>query len=175
MSLTLIEQPSIQPLKLKYRILLLLAGIIGPLFLRLVGRWCHYRVRGEDFFRQAEAMGKGVILTLWHGRMLIPVYHLRGRGITSLVSLSPDGEIIARIVERIGYIARRGSPKEGGREGFLALLRDLRENRVTSMFPDGPTGPRHSIHDGVIHLARMTQAPIVPMIYSANPCWQAKS
>jgi len=123
----------------------------------------------------AGKAGKGVIIALWHGRMLLPVYHLRNRGITALVSLHLDGELIARIVQRLGYTPRRGSPKEGGREGFMAMLRDLKEGRTVAIFPDGPTGPRHSVRDGVLHLARLSGAPIVPISFSANPAWKASS
>jgi len=140
-----------------------------------MGGLCRYQVVGDEHIQQATTEGKGIIIALWHGRMLLPVYHLRNRGITALVSLHMDGELIARIVERLGYLPRRGSPKEGGREGFMAMLRDLKEGRTVAIFPDGPTGPRHSVRDGVLHLARLSGAPIVPISFSANPAWKARS
>lgn len=159
----------------KERILLNAAESIGPRLITLLGMLCQYRVTGTEHFDMAQTMGKGVILTLWHGRMLLPIYHLRHRGIVSLVSLHRDGEFIARIVQRLGYVIRRGSPKEGGMEGFKAILRDLNAGKTISMFPDGPTGPCYTVRDGVLHLARLTGAPIVPMTYSANPCWRFNS
>ncbi|MFC2150879.1 lysophospholipid acyltransferase family protein [Calditrichota bacterium] len=132
-------------------------------------------MEGEENLLRAHEGGKGAILALWHGRMLLPVYYFRKRGVTALVSLHRDGELIARIVEKLGYQARRGSPKEGGMEGFKAMLRDLKEGRIVAIFPDGPTGPRHSLHDGILHLARISGAPIVPMSYCAVPHWRAGS
>ena len=55
------------------------------------------------------------------------------------------------------------------------MLNDLKDGKTVAIFPDGPTGPRHSIHDGVLHLARLTGAPIVPVLFSAKPCWRARS
>lgn len=154
---------------------LFIAALLGPVLIRTLGFLCRYEVNGQEHFERTRSEGKGLILTLWHGRMLLPVYYLRNRGIVSLVSHHIDGEIITRIVQRLGYVIRRGSPREGGMEGFREMLHDLKAGRVLSIFPDGPTGPRHSIRDGVIHLARLTGAPLVPLVFSAHPSWRAKS
>jgi len=157
------------------KVALFFAEMLGPLVIRALGQACRYHVEGQHHLETAEAAGGGVILAIWHGRMLLPVYHLRGRGIISLASLHRDGEFIARIVRPLGYISRRGSPREGGRAGFNAMVRDLRAGRTVAIFPDGPTGPRHSVRDGVVQLARLTGAPIVPISFSAAPAWRAGS
>jgi len=161
--------------KFKDRMLLAVAGLLGPWLIRGLGFLCRYRVIGGEHLSEAQQLGKGVILALWHGRMLLPVFHFRRRGITSLISLHRDGELIARIVKRLGYIPRRGSSREGGREGFNAMVRDLKAGRVVAIFPDGPTGPRHQLREGIIQLARLTGAPIVPLSFSARPAWRLKS
>ena len=125
--------------------------------------------------RHSIEKGRGVILTIWHGRMLLLIYHLRSRGIFGLVSSSFDGELIARAVSRLGINIHRGSPREGGNEGFKAMLRELKASKIVTMFPDGPTGPMHKFRDGTLHLARLSGAPIVPVLFSAAPCWQAGS
>ncbi len=159
----------------KQKLLLFIAEVFGPIFIRILGFLCFYQEEGREYFENAVSEGNGVILTIWHGRMLLPIFHLRKRGIVSLVSLHMDGEIITRIVTRLGYVIRRGSPRRGSREGFKAILQDLKDGKTVSMFPDGPTGPRHFVHDGVLHLARLTGAPIVPLLFSANRTWRMKS
>lgn len=151
------------------------AELLGTPLFRFISAMCRYEVMGYENFKIAAEYNKGVICALWHGRMLIPVYHMRGRGISSLVSLHRDGEIVTRIVRRLGYVIHRGSPKEAGREGFQAMLKDLKSHKTVAIFPDGPTGPAKSVRSGVVHLARLSGAPIVPMSYSAKPCWQFKS
>ncbi len=157
------------------RALLLAAELLGPALILLLGRLTRFTIENQHYFDRARSEGKGVILTLWHGRMLLPIYHHRRTGVVSLVSLHRDGEFITRVVRRLGYAIHRGSPKEGGREGFQALLVDLKRGASAAMFPDGPTGPRHSIHDGILHLARLSGAPILPLTFSAKPCWRVKS
>ena len=163
------------PYSLKDRLLFALVGLLGPWLIRLLGILCRYRVEGGERLDNAIKSGQGLIIAAWHGRMLLPIYHLRNRDITSLVSFHRDGELITRVVTRLGYVIRRGSPRKGGREGFLTMSRDIREGRAVSIFPDGPTGPRYNLRDGVIHLSRMTGAPIFPLTYSARPCWRVKS
>jgi len=170
-----VTSPAVGEPTLQERLLYGTAAALGPSLIRLLGALCRYRVVGEDRLEAAQALGKGTIIALWHGRMLLPVFHLRRRGICALVSLHRDGELIARIVQRLGYVTRRGSPKEGGREGFLAMLHDLRAGSIVAIFPDGPTGPRHSVRDGVVHLARLSGAPVVPISFSSNPSWRAGS
>ncbi len=159
----------------KQKILLFLIEHIGPLIIRLLGALCRYEVKGIENLTKSENAGNGVIIALWHGRMLLPVYHLRNRQISALVSLHNDGEMIARVIKKLGYITRRGSPKEGGLEGFKEILGDLKRGMTVAIMPDGPTGPRHSVRDGVIHLARLSGAPIVPISFSARPRWVARS
>ncbi len=160
---------------IKDRFLFGLTGFLGPLLIRLLGVLCRYKVEGEERLFTASREGKGVILAHWHGRMLLPIYHFRGRGISSLVSFHRDGEFITRIVMKLGYIIRRGSPRKGGREGFFAMSKDLKAGMTIAIFCDGPTGPRHHLRDGVLQLARISGAPIIPVSHSVSPSWQAKS
>ena len=55
------------------------------------------------------------------------------------------------------------------------MTRELRKGRVVGIFPDGSTGPRYHLQDGVLQLARLTGAPVIPATHSASPSWQAKS
>ncbi|MBM3328828.1 MAG: DUF374 domain-containing protein [Calditrichaeota bacterium] len=168
------EQPA--PLfAFRERLLLGLATSLGPGLLRLLGLLCRYKVFDDDNLHRAESGGKGAIIALWHGRMVLPVYHFRKRGIAALISRSFDGELISRIVARLGYLPRRGSPRAGGREGFMELIRDLKAGRTVAIFPDGPTGPRHSVKDGVLHLARLSGAPIVPVSFQTDRAWRFSS
>ncbi len=162
--------------KKKYTInqllILRIAAVLGPALIITLGRLCRYKVIDQHLFDEAIKDGKGVVLTFWHGRMLLPIYHFKYRDITTLVSKHFDGEVITRIVLKLGYKVHRGSPKEAGREGFTSMLKDLKLGKVLAMFPNGPTGPMYSIRDGIIHLARMAGAPLLPVIISANPVWR---
>jgi len=112
------------------------AQLVGPMLIRLVGFLCRYRVEGVQYlYRWSGDVGQ--IWAVWHGRMFLPAYHFRGRGFVSLVSRSWDGEVITRVVKRLGYVIRRGSPREGGKEGFNEMLNDLYQGKIVSIFPTG--------------------------------------
>lgn len=157
------------------RVVLSIAEALGPLFIKFLGATCRYNVIGSENHKAAHEMDKGVIYGIWHGRMLLPIYNDRDNGLVAMVSKHRDGEIIARIVAKLGYELRRGSPKEGGREAFKEMLQDLRDKKTVVVLPDGPTGPRHFVRDGIVMLARMTGAPILPLSYSAASHWRIKS
>ena len=152
-----------------------ITSLLVPFIIRTLGYLCRYKVEGDHHYKQAIKNGKGVILSIWHGRMLLLIHHHKHSEITSLVSQSFDGELIARALKPLGYSTHRGSPKEGGAEGFKFMLRDLKQRKIVAMFPDGPTGPMHTVRDGTVLLARLSGAPIIPAAFSVSSSWRARS
>ena len=158
----------------KQKIIFFLAKLFGATLIRLIGYTCRYRMVGMDNLYRTGLNAKQ-IWAVWHGRMFLPLFHFRNRGVVSLVSKSWDGEVITHIAEKLGYVIRRGSSRDGGREGFNQLVQDVNNGSIVSIFPDGPTGPRHKLSNGVIDLSRLTGASILPMCWSADRVWTFKS
>jgi hypothetical protein len=116
-----------------------------------------------------------VIYAVWHGRILL-LPHLYGRrGCRVLASRSRDGEVVARWIARFGLVPVRGSSSRGGGEALRRLARALRAGGEVVVVPDGPTGPREVLKPGVIALAHLTGAPIVPMAVGASRDWRLRS
>lgn len=150
---------------------LLLGRLTGwyLLFCERTTRWTNH---GVQHVRQAADDGPGVILALWHGRLLICAPHAWPRGarktLSALISQSKDGEAITTAVAAIGIKAVRGSTAKAGKDkgGAAALkemIRVLRGGDSIAVTPDGPRGPRMRISPGVIQLAKLSGAPIIPM------------
>ena len=114
---------------------------------------------------------KGVIYTLWHGRLLPLTYYHRNQNIATLISQSSDGEYIARVVERWGYEAIRGSSSRGGGAALREMVKLSRTGRSLAITPDGPRGPRQQLKPGVLTLAQLTGLPMIPMSASATRAW----
>lgn len=112
-----------------------------------------------------------IIYTLWHGRLLPLTYFHRGKRIATLISQSSDGEYIARVVERWGYTAIRGSSSRGGSSALREMVKLARTGRALAITPDGPRGPRQKLKAGVLTLAQLTGEPIVPLSASATRAW----
>ena len=116
-----------------------------------------------------------VIYAVWHGRVLL-LPHLYGRrGCRVLASRSRDGEVVARWIARFGLVPVRGSSSRGGGEALRRLARALRGGGEVVVVPDGPTGPREVLKPGVIALAHLTGASIVPMALGASREWRLRS
>lgn len=66
-----------------------------------------------------------------------------------------------------------GSTGHGGRPGAEALVELLRQGYSTVILPDGPVGPRRVLKKGVLHIARQSGVPIVPLRFHASCCYAA--
>ena len=143
---------------------------------RLGGWWIrflHATMRVQHVGREAldalEASGTRYIHAFWHGRLLLMPYSYRGSQITILVSQHRDGEYISRTMERMGFATTRGSSTRGATAALRGAVRRMRQGYDVGITPDGPRGPRHRVQPGVIEVARLCGAPIVPVTFAAHP------
>ena len=112
---------------------------------------------------------KKFIYAAWHSRFLLLNYLCRGLAGTAMVSSSKDGEFVARILERQGHEAFRGSTTRGGIKALSGLIKNIKEKQRPSLIiPDGPQGPRFKVKLGIIILARETGYPVLPFSFSAR-------
>ncbi|MBG0789990.1 MAG: lysophospholipid acyltransferase family protein [Desulfovibrionaceae bacterium] len=139
-----------------------------PLFTVLYRLWIRsirFTLVGSSEFIELNESGQPVIIALFHGE-LFPVTGF-GSTLTSnlvtFVSQSKDGEIIARVLERLGHVTVRGSSSKGGVRALLRAKRIMERDRRMAVFTvDGPRGPRQKAKGGVLFLAQRAGARIVP-------------
>ena len=139
------------------------AGVI-----RALGRSMRIETRGQEHVDRLYREGKRVIIAFWHARQLMMPLTYRGTLAHILISQHQDGEIIARIVERFGFRAVRGSSTRGGVEALRELIRLGRSGVDLVVTPDGPKGPPQVAKLGVIQLARASKLPIIPLAFSCS-------
>lgn len=131
---------------------------------------------GREHFLELKRQGASVLIAVWHGRILLPILVHRGEGIVPLISLSRDGEMISRTVEKLGYRSVRGSSSKRSQEALGEMIEALSvPGTVGAIMPDGPRGPRHSMKSGVIRMARESGAVILPMSFRARRPLEFKS
>jgi len=113
------------------------------------------------------------IYAMWHRNQMCTYGHPDVSKLNVLVSRSKDGEIIAYVIEHMGYKTIRGSKgKKGAVEASLQMLSALKAGEDCAMMVDGPKGPPEVAKDGVIKLAKMAGVPVVPVSwYSSNKTW----
>ena len=147
-------------------------------YLRFALRTTQWTLLGGDKLGQlihAEA----AIFAFWHERlpMMPALWSLalqtrhqacaaRGR-MHVLVSRHQDGRLIGSMMRQFGLdlvhgSSAKGTAQKGGAAGLRALLAVLAAGDQVVITPDGPRGPPHQVARGVLQLAALSGAPIIP-------------
>ncbi|MDH3458199.1 MAG: lysophospholipid acyltransferase family protein [Gemmatimonadota bacterium] len=150
-------------------------GWIGHGFVRALARTWRIEAVGEEHITAARASGSPVLFAVWHGQLLVPLWHRRRQPITLLVSAHGDGKLLARAAERWGYGIAYGSSTRGGSAGLRRLVRVLQAGGDGAVTPDGPRGPARVAKAGVLAAARGTGASIIPVAAAATSAWRVRS
>jgi lysophospholipid acyltransferase (LPLAT)-like uncharacterized protein len=111
----------------------------------------------------------------WHGRMIVPVWFMRRRGIVAMISRHSDGEMVSRLVEKLGYGTIRGSSTRGGTAATLEMLEAIRDGKTAAMICDGPRGPIYKMKPGAPYLTLQSGATVITAVASANRAWTFRS
>lgn len=134
------------------------ASWLGSIAVTLIGCTLRWKVIGWQNWQAARDLGKGLIYTFWHREIIPATWFWRQRGIVVMTSQNFDGEIIARVIQRHGYGAARGSSSRGATRALVEMIRCLRRGEDTAFTIDGPRGPRFVAKSGAVMLSRATGA-----------------
>ncbi len=162
---------------LKGRWVAVAAPVVGRGVLRLLGATCRSAYVDWDTAAVVTNTDRPVIYAFWHSRLLtmfFPRRHRR-RQIVLLVSPSRDGEIIRKVLASFGYRTVSGSSARGGHQALRVMAKALTGGDDMAITPDGPRGPAEKVKLGILLLAKMTGAAIVPVACGARPGWRAGS
>ncbi len=127
------------------------------------------RVVGDEHRRRVTARGLPLLHVLWHQRMVLGILEYPWRGVTTMASLSKDGDVIAGFLWWWGFRATRGSSSRGGSEALEdmdVVLRGTR--RWAALTPDGPRGPARRCKPGIARLSDALGAPVIPVGTSSS-------
>jgi lysophospholipid acyltransferase (LPLAT)-like uncharacterized protein len=149
----------------------MMAWLLGFL-IKVIGRSQRWRI--EDAAGILKTPPPPLIFAAWHNRLfLVPYLFYRwwpGRKVAVMVSASKDGEKLARVLDKFKLVCVRGSSSRRGKEALLEMTRYINEGFDAGITPDGPRGPKYRVADGVISLAQVTGAAIIPISY--RPEWK---
>ncbi|MGF1678524.1 MAG: lysophospholipid acyltransferase family protein [Candidatus Methylacidiphilales bacterium] len=158
--------------------------VCGPFLvatlIRLIGCTLRYQIRDEAGLFRSKGRGP-CVFAFWHNRILLMPYlyekYTTERTLVVMISRSRDGQMIAATAERFGIGAARGSSSGwGGTSALIRLARDLSKGTSdVGVTPDGPRGPRYTVQEGVLFLARTSGCPLIPVTYHLSRKWEAKS
>ncbi|MEL7453729.1 MAG: lysophospholipid acyltransferase family protein [Pseudomonadota bacterium] len=154
-------------------------------YMALCGRTIRWSIEGIDDARRAWIAHDALIVAAWHSTILtLPTgwtkfmrkWPSRGAPSAMLISLSPDGEPVARAIRHLGLEAIRGSAfhkrkrkDKGGGAALAEASRLLKSGGALCITPDGPRGPRQRSGLGPILIAKRTGAVILPYALATTP------
>jgi lysophospholipid acyltransferase (LPLAT)-like uncharacterized protein len=142
----------------KQRLLLAIVPPLAALTIRALGATLRYRDVNAPATPTGHTIPGPTIFAFWHCSLLICAYRFRNLGIAILISRSFDGELIARTVELLGFIAVRGSSSRGGATALLGMKQAYEQGHICAFTADGPKGPERIAKSGPVHLAELTGA-----------------
>ncbi len=161
-----------------HRFLTIVFAFILHAALRCVCGSNRVNVTRPDIFDDCVEQGNNIFV-FWHSRLFYLVYYyvMRApqRKACMLVSLSRDGDYGAALVRRLRQEVVRGSSSKGGQAAVRKLVSRLRGGSNVAITPDGPRGPALVVGEGVVKLAQMTGARIIPVSYDARRKFLLKS
>ena len=138
-------------------------------YVSLVYTTTRWQTHGREDADALLRAGRPFISAFWHGRLMLAPHGWQAKPtIHVMISRHRDGENIARAVRHLGVAAIRGSTARGGTSAIRTSLRLLKEGGYLGVSPDGPRGPRMRVQPGIIALARLSGAPILPITYAVS-------
>jgi lysophospholipid acyltransferase (LPLAT)-like uncharacterized protein len=145
----------------------------GYLFIRVVGATLRYKFIAEPGCLTDEnaVAAPGTIWCFWHRAVLPATYRFRNQGLAVMTSRSFDGEYIARIIQKLGFIAVRGSSSRGAVGALIGMRQQLESGHSAVFTIDGPRGPRYVAKPGAVLLAKKTGAPINCFYVAVERAW----
>jgi lipopolysaccharide heptosyltransferase II len=106
---------------------------------------------------------KPSIYSFWHSNEFPMMMFNQKSNIAIMVSLSNDGEVMAKVLQNFGYLPVRGSSSKGGQRALIRLIKYARQGHTLAFAADGPRGPYHKLKDGVVYAAQKTGVPLLPI------------
>ena len=141
---------------------------IAWLLVNILNRFVRVRFVNKESSDRLASNEEKIIYAFFHGDM-VPLLHIyRNSGFLIPVSESRDGEIMARLLKNFGLDVVRGSSKRKGHKALLELISGMKRGKTVAVSVDGPRGPLHEVKPGVVFLAGLSKAPIVPVAVSAK-------
>ena len=115
------------------------------------------------------------VYAFWHRCLLAGAWRFRNYKLTILISRSFDGELIARTVERLGFLAIRGSSSRDGAPGLRNMQRAYLAGHYCAITADGPRGPAMVAKPGPAQLAQLVNTTVSTCYIHPHRAWQLRS
>ena len=154
-----------------FKLTQLLISLLGSLYVLFVYKTSTIDLKNRKNIDRLFKKKESFIYAFWHDQLLIcPLTWQSKFEIKVLISKHRDGDIIARLISKLGFKAIRGSTHKSGKtknKGGLTsarqMIKSLKNGISIGISPDGPKGPRHKVSDGILSFSRLSNSSILPV------------
>jgi len=150
-----------------------LAPAILTGYIRLLHKTCKINIAGVENLQVFIAGQQPMLPCYWHQQMTFSIDFLLGlsdQGVKTsiLVSPSKDGDIGDAVLSNLGVGVIRGSEHRTGALAMRDIYQAISKDKCSvGTAVDGPLGPAREAKIGVVTLAQLSGAPLIPI---TNAC-----
>lgn len=143
---------------------------LAACYIGIVYKTTRWEKKGFEHVEPYWNQHKPLIVCFWHNRLMMTCFAWQSphQNFNMLISSHSDGQYIANIVGHYGIHTIAGSSSKGGTQALRKLLRVLKEGHAIGVTPDGPRGPRFEVSDGIVQMARLSGADIIPVTFAIS-------
>lgn len=147
--------------KIKQTFYRALGNLILKHSLDLLCKTLRIEIINKEIVEELERQNQNYVLAFWHGTMLLPWFVHRNKNFSALISMSKDGDLLAKQLKHWNYNVIRGSSHKGGDVALGIMIDCAKNNYSIAITPDGPTGPPLKFKAGAVITAKKGQIPLV--------------
>ena len=152
---------------------------LGYIVLSLIYKTNEFEVYGFKNIELAQKKKRPIMLCVWHGRMLYPIFYVAKNKIKTWAIASPhqDGYIMAQILKKWGVSIIEGSSNKKSKN-VINQMKDIFEkdnNAIIAITNDGPKGPRHIAKENSLKIAQEYNAQIITITGDSTKKWVFKT
>lgn len=153
---------------------IVLAGTAWLIYQALRSTW-QIQVIEPAEMQESIRQRRNILLAHWHGDELALLFLIKRYRVCTMVSLSEDGQIMARFLKWLGGTIVRGSSSRQGALGLKALIHHMKKHHLNASFAvDGPKGPIYKVKPGIFQAQRLLSqnTPIFVAGVACNRMWR---
>ncbi len=150
----------------------LFASLVVALF-RIIDSTINLHIAGYEHVSAIMRSGRQILVVVWHGRGLLPIFFFQGLPLLVYSSHPRDGSFrgISRPVRRLtlaslqhlGYQVFDASTFPSEPRGVIRFLHLLAHGRGGVIAADGPSGPIFRAKPGAVFMAKKTGVDLLPV------------
>ena len=144
-------------------------GWVISFYIKICFQTSIWLTKNSEIVEKLLKKNKSFMICFWHNRLLMTVFCWKWpHEFKMLISGHSDGKIISNAISNFGIQTISGSARKNNVSSLKEILKQINDNSIIGITPDGPKGPNEEVKIGLISLLKKTNVPVLPLSYSAK-------